>query len=106
MKTKKSLLPVAKRLFETAHRINPFMTLNSSQEKGISIVMECHSLKEGQDLYTALVEFFEPGNKDKKQGEVLSSISCPAGCSSGKLLDGKRCNVCAGRGSIEYVIRG
>ncbi len=120
-KTKKPLLTFARKLYKTAHSINPFMLFEGATN---TVTMKCDSLKEGQDLYTALVEFFYPKNKEWKKDtktqkepewekatyplppwQLLSSLRCPALCFDGKRDDGLECKVCEGSGVVEYIIR-
>lgn len=53
----KSLLNAARKLFETAHKVRPFMTLNSGPD-GCILSMKFQSLHDGTEVHSALVNFF------------------------------------------------
>jgi hypothetical protein len=69
----------AQHLFDTGHKIGPFMTLSSVQD-GCSLEMKFQSLLEGQAFHDAMVRFFRTapassgGEHKVTEGDCLSTV--------------------------------
>lgn len=60
----------AQNLFRKAHKASPFMTLDSGPNE-ISIKMKFSNINDGQEVYSAMVNFFAPQHAPESKGSDL-----------------------------------